>query len=72
MKRIRQLLWPILFVATTACSQSDEEILEKIRARAAEIYLEQASFTLPESFHNSGLAPSEAFTVLGMRHEEKA
>ena len=48
-----------LLVAPAAFSQSDGELLEKVRANAAKMYLEQASFTLPESFHDSGLAPSD-------------
>ncbi len=48
-----------LVTAPTAYSQSDEDILEKVRASATKIFLEQASWTLPESFHNSGLAPSD-------------
>ena len=48
-----------ILVSSTASSQSDAEILEKVRANAARIYLEQASFTLPTSFHESGLAPSD-------------
>jgi hypothetical protein len=54
-----QIAWIILFVASAAYSQSDEEILEAVRANATKIYLEQASWTLPETFHNSGLAPSD-------------
>lgn len=49
----------IMLVAPAAYSQSDEEMLEKVRVSAAKIVLEQASWTLPESFHNSGLAPSD-------------
>ena len=48
-----------LVAASTAYSQSDEDILEKVRASATKIFLEQASWTLPESFNNSGLAPSD-------------
>ena len=59
MIRISLITWMILLVAPTAYSQSDEDILEKVRASATKIYLEQASWTLPESFHNSGLAPSD-------------
>jgi len=33
--------------------------LEVVRAYAAKGYLEQASSTLPKSFHDSGLAPSD-------------
>lgn len=47
----------LLLAAPAAWSQDDEAILDKVRAVATKIYLEQASWTLPESFHNSGLAP---------------
>lgn len=49
----------MLLVPPTVYSQSDKEILETVRASATKIFLEQASWTLPESFHNSGLAPSD-------------
>jgi len=49
----------MLLVPPAVYSQSDKEILEKVRASAAKTFLEQASWTLPESFHNSGLAPSD-------------
>jgi hypothetical protein len=49
----------MLLIAHTAYSQSDEEILERVRANVTAIALEQASWTLPESFHNSGIAPSD-------------
>ena len=49
----------MLLISPTAYSQSDQEILETVRANGTKIYLEQASWTLPESFHNSGLAPSD-------------
>ena len=49
----------MLLISPTAYSQSDQEILETVRANGTRIYLEQASWTLPESFHNSGLAPSD-------------
>ena len=48
-----------LVTAPAAYSQSDEDILEKVRASATKTFLEQASWTLPESFHDSGLAPSD-------------
>lgn len=48
-----------LVASPIAYAQSDEDILEKVRASATKIFLEQASWTLPESFHNSGLAPSD-------------
>ena len=49
----------MLLVSHTAYSQSDQEILETVRANATKIFLEQASWTIPDSFHNSGLAPSD-------------
>ena len=59
MIRTSLIAWLILLVAPAAYSQSDEEILEEVRASVTKIFLEQASWTLPESFHNSGLAPSD-------------
>ena len=59
MLRTPRIAWIILLVATTAYSQSDEEILEVVRANAEKGYLEQASSTLPQSFLDSGLAPSD-------------
>ena len=49
----------MLLISPTAYSQSDQEILETVQANGTRIYLEQASWTLPESFHKSGLAPSD-------------
>ena len=49
----------LLFIASGALAQSDEEILETIRASATALYLEQLPKDLPESFLNSGLPPSD-------------
>ena len=59
MIRISLISCIMLLISSTAYSQSDQEILETVRANGTRIYLEQASWTLPESFHNSGLAPSD-------------
>ena len=59
MIRISMIGCIMLLVSLTAYSQSDEDILEAVRANATKIALEQASWTLPDSFHNSGLAPSD-------------
>ena len=59
MQRDSLIAWMILLVAAAAHSQSDEEILEMVLASATETFLDQASWTLPESFHNSGLAPAD-------------
>jgi len=59
MKRITLISYIMLLVSPVIYAQSDQEILELVRANATKIYLEQASWTLPESFHTSGLAPSD-------------
>ena len=59
MRRISLICCAMLFIPPAVYSQSDQEILEAVRANGKSIYLEQASWTLPESFHNSGLAPSD-------------
>jgi hypothetical protein len=59
MTQLRSAFWILLLASTAAFSQSDEEMLQKVRAGAEKTYLEQVSFTLPESFHQSALAPSD-------------
>lgn len=59
MIRISSISCIMLFISPVVHADSDEEILETVRSNATKIYLEQASWTLPESFHNSGLAPSD-------------
>ena len=49
----------MLIVASTAFSQSDKEIVDTVRASITKIFLEQASWVIPESFRNSGLSPSD-------------
>ena len=61
---MKTVAWILLLVSTTAYAQSDEQILETVRANAEKIYLEQASSTLPESFHKSGLTPSDKQSVI--------
>jgi hypothetical protein len=65
MKQISMIGCIILLVASTAYSQSDDDILEAVRANATKIFLEQASWTLPDSFHNSGLAPADKERLIG-------
>ena len=59
MKQISIIGCIILLVSPTAYSQSDDDILALVRENATKIALEQASWTLPDSFHDSGLAPSD-------------
>ncbi len=48
-----------LFIASGALAQNDEEVLEALRTSATKIFLEQASWVLPASFHNSELSSSD-------------
>jgi len=59
MKRVSLITSIMLVAAPGAFAQSDVEIIETVRSSAAEIFLEQASWVLPDSFHNSGLAASD-------------
>jgi hypothetical protein len=59
MTRICLISSILLLIPPIVCAQSDQEILETVRANVVEIALEQASWTLPESFQKSGLAPSD-------------
>lgn len=56
LNRISFICCIMLFFSLKACAQNDNEMLETVRANAVAIFLEQASFTLPDSFHKSGLA----------------
>lgn len=49
----------VLFIASSAFAQSDDEILETLRTSITETYLEELSNDLPKSFLNSGLSPSD-------------
>lgn len=64
MKRICLIGCIMTLVSPVAYSQSDEEILEIVQANATKIFIEQASVTLPESFHNSGLADVDKETLI--------
>lgn len=59
MKHVAVMGYVLLLVSTTAFPQSDADLLDTVRTSAKKIFLEQASWTLPETFHNSGLAPSD-------------
>ena len=59
MLRILLVSCVMLLVSPVGYAQSDQEIPDTVRANATKIYLQQASWTLPESFNTSGLAPSD-------------
>ena len=53
-----------LVAASCAFAQSDEEILERLRASVTEVYLEELPDELPESFRKSGLAPLDRERII--------
>jgi len=56
MKRISLISCVTLLISPVIYAQSAQDILETVRANGTKTYLQQAAWTLPESFHNSGLA----------------
>lgn len=64
MKRQHLIAFILLLAPLGAFAQSDEEILEKVRDNATQIYMEQASFTPPKAFHESGIAPSDRDSLI--------
>ena len=59
MIRISWVSCIMLLISSELRAHGDDEILKTVRTKATKIFLEQASWTLPESFHKSGLAPSD-------------
>ena len=59
MKKLSLICCTMLLVGLSAYAQNDQKVLETVRANATKIFLEQASWTLPDSFHDSGLASSD-------------
>lgn len=56
---------PLFFLLTTAaCTKSDEALLDRVRANAVEVFREQASWALPESFYNSARSPADKERVV--------
>jgi len=54
----------MLVAAPGVFAQSDEQLVGTIRSSAVEVFLEQASWVLPDSFQNSDLAESEKDRVV--------
>ena len=54
----------VLFIASGAFAQSDDEVLEAFRTSLTEIFLEQAPWALPESFHKSELSQSDKERII--------
>ena len=59
MKKLSLICCTMLLVGLSAYAQNDQKVLETVRANATKIFLEQASWPFPDSFHDSGLAPSD-------------
>lgn len=72
MIRISLISCIMLLISPVIYAQSDQEILDTVRANGTRIYLEQASWTLPESFHNSGLASSDKERLIEQWANESA
>ena len=64
-KQISLIASIMLVVSSGVLAQSDEELIETVRSSAFEVYLEQASWVLPVSFHNSDLAEKRQSPRLG-------
>jgi len=64
MKLISLITSIMLVVAPSVFAQSNEQLVETVRSSAVEVFLEQASWVLPDSFHNSDLAESEKERVV--------
>ena len=63
MKQITLITLLTLVAAPCALAQSDEELIETVRNSAKELFLEQPP-TVPESFRDSGLAPSDKERIM--------
>jgi hypothetical protein len=64
MTRITLILSVLLVFASSAFAQSDEQLIETVRSSAVDVFLEQASWVLPDSFHKSDLAESDKERVV--------
>jgi len=64
MKRIVVTTFLTLVAASGALAQSDEELIEIVRVSTKKVFLDQMSFTVPESFQDSGLSPTDKERIL--------
>lgn len=72
MRRILLIAWFVLGAIPAAFAETDQEIMDKIRASAERIFLEQASWTLPESFWKSGLDPADKDRIVNRLAKDRA
>jgi hypothetical protein len=64
MTRVILIKLVILFAAPVAFAQTDAGIINTIQTNAISVFLEQAHWVLPESFHNSELPPSDKERII--------
>ena len=64
MTRLILITFVILFAAPAAFAQSDTEIINSIQENAVSVFLEQADWVLPDSFHNSELSEPEKERII--------
>lgn len=64
MKRVSLITLIMLAAVSLVLAQSDEQLIETVRSSAVEIFLEQASWVLPDSFHNGDLASPEKERII--------
>lgn len=64
MTRVILMVSVLLAAGPVAFAQSDAEIVDSIRTNAISVFLEQAHWVLPESFHNSDLSPSDKERII--------
>lgn len=64
MKRIFLITSIMLVAAPSAFAQSDAQLIDTVRSSAVEVFLKEASWVLPDWFHNSDLAESDKERII--------
>lgn len=59
MKQVFLIFSIMLITAPSVFAQSDEQLIETIRTSAVDVFLEQAPWILPDSFHKSDLPQAD-------------
>lgn len=72
MRRLSIVSLILLVYVSLASAESDEQIIERVNDSYQKIFLDQASWSLPESFWNSGLAESDKNEIVRELAEEGA
>jgi hypothetical protein len=72
MRRLSPVCLAFLAYASLASAESDEEIIERVFVSYQNTFLDQASWSLPKSFWNSGLTESDKNAIVKTLAEEGA